>query len=163
MHGTLNVDLFLKRMLSVSGTIGRPSLRLHRAAKTQWTHVGPHCIDVIKARLLASRIAYSPPASRDFLVLRPKRILLFMIDNNYEHFGSLFRGHSTLQIRKSMRAVMIRHCPHSLHKPFKNIEHQLTIPATAQDKEIHQFAKDFAIPIYYLNYRKTYISRMSHS
>jgi hypothetical protein len=145
MHSTRNVDLLLKRKLSVSGAIGRPVLRLHLAAKTQRTHIGPHGIDVVQARFLASRIAYSRPASRDFLVLGPERVLLFMIDNNYEHFTSLFRSHSYLPNIKIHPSGDDPILPAFLTLSVRKHQDQRTRSTTDQCKEIHLFAIDSAI------------------
>src|SRR5690606_1345677 len=63
------------------GPPGSPSSP-HRVSQAPGPHVGPVLFDIGQAVFLAGRPMDRPPARRDLLARRPKRVLLLVIDQH---------------------------------------------------------------------------------
>jgi hypothetical protein len=66
-----------KRVSRNAETFLRPD---HVSAQAERTHVGPHVTHVLGA--LRTRTCLTSPATRNRGVLRPERVLLFIVDQN---------------------------------------------------------------------------------
>ena len=65
---------------------------LHLLDQTLWPHIGPECLDVIKAFLARRLSEYRLPAVGYISENRPQRMLTFVIDENQVVSIRVFKG-----------------------------------------------------------------------
>jgi hypothetical protein len=67
-----------------------PNSGIHFPTQTERAHVYPSFVDEVEASLLRSTLAYGLPTCRKSLVIRPDRILIFVVDDDDINFFADF-------------------------------------------------------------------------
>lgn len=81
--GMWNLSVYVQRPNPFFDEMDLPFPLLHLLPQTERPHVGPHLFDMRQTFCHGPAFACIGPAKRIFLVCRPDRVLLFMIQNDF--------------------------------------------------------------------------------